>query len=70
MMDADLQDDPADLPRFLDEDRGGLDVVVGWKVKRHHPLNRRILSRIFNGDRALRDGRRAARHELRLQGLP
>ena len=48
MMDADLQDDPADLPRFLEQIRAGFDVVVGWKVKRHHPLNRRILSRIFN----------------------
>ncbi|HTB76784.1 MAG TPA: glycosyltransferase family 2 protein [Polyangiaceae bacterium] len=48
MMDADLQDDPADLPRFLEGIRGGLDVVVGWKVKRDDPLNRRILSRIFN----------------------
>lgn len=48
MMDADLQDDPADLPLFLEGIRGGLDVVVGWKVKRHHPLNRRVLSHIFN----------------------
>jgi glycosyltransferase involved in cell wall biosynthesis len=48
MMDADLQDDPADLPEFLEKIRGGLDVVVGWKVKRRHPLNRRLLSRIFN----------------------
>lgn len=48
MMDADLQDDPADLPRMLDEIAGGLDVVVGWKVERHDPLNRRLFSRVFN----------------------
>ncbi|HVZ32645.1 MAG TPA: glycosyltransferase family 2 protein, partial [Polyangiaceae bacterium] len=49
MMDADLQDDPGDLPRFLDKLHEGFDVVVGWKVKRQDPLNRRLLSRLFNG---------------------
>jgi glycosyltransferase involved in cell wall biosynthesis len=49
MMDADLQDDPADLPLFLDKIRAGFDVVVGWKVDRKDPLSRRIASRIFNG---------------------
>lgn len=49
MMDADLQDDPDELPRFLDKIREGVDVVVGWKVKRKDPLNRRLLSRFFNG---------------------
>ena len=49
MMDADLQDDPADLPRFLEKIDEGFDVVVGWKVKRKDPLNRRLLSRVFNG---------------------
>jgi glycosyltransferase involved in cell wall biosynthesis len=48
MMDADLQDDPADLPKMIEKIEGGLDVVVGWKVERHDPLNRRIFSRIFN----------------------
>ncbi len=49
-LDADLQDDPVDLPKFLakirDED---FDVVVGWKVERLDPANRLVLSRIFNG---------------------
>lgn len=48
MMDADLQDDPADLPKMLEKIDGGLDVVVGWKVERHDPLNRRIFSFVFN----------------------
>jgi glycosyltransferase involved in cell wall biosynthesis len=48
MMDADLQDDPADLPDFIAKIREGYDVVVGWKVKRQDPLNRRVLSWIFN----------------------
>ena len=49
MMDADLQDDPVDLPKFLEEIDRGLDVVVGWKVNRLDPANRKVLSRIFNG---------------------
>jgi glycosyltransferase involved in cell wall biosynthesis len=48
-MDADLQDDPADLPKFIAKVEGGLDVVVGWKVHRLDPTNRLILTRIFNG---------------------
>lgn len=48
-MDADLQDDPADLPAFLAKIEEGLDVVVGWKVNRLDPANRLVLSRIFNG---------------------
>jgi glycosyltransferase involved in cell wall biosynthesis len=47
-MDADLQDDPADLPKLLEKIDAGLDVVVGWKVERRDPLNRRIFSFIFN----------------------
>lgn len=49
MMDADLQDDPADLPKFLEQIGEGLDVVVGWKVQRRDPWSRRLASRIFNG---------------------
>lgn len=49
MMDADLQDDPAELPKFIAKIDAGFDVVVGWKVKRHDPANRLVLTRIFNG---------------------
>ncbi len=48
-MDADLQDDPADLHAFLAKIEDGSDVVVGWKVERLDPTNRLVLSRIFNG---------------------
>jgi glycosyltransferase involved in cell wall biosynthesis len=49
-MDADLQDDPADLAAFIEQiEEHGMDVVVGWKVQRLDPSNRLILSRIFNG---------------------
>ncbi len=48
-MDADLQDDPVDLPAFIAKIEEGEDVVVGWKVSRLDPTNRLVLSRIFNG---------------------
>ncbi len=48
-MDADLQDDPVDLPAFIAKIEEGEDVVVGWKVTRLDPTNRLVLSRIFNG---------------------
>jgi glycosyltransferase involved in cell wall biosynthesis len=48
MMDADLQDDPSELPKFLEKIEEGFDVVVGWKVKRLDPTNRLVLTRIFN----------------------
>jgi glycosyltransferase involved in cell wall biosynthesis len=48
MMDADLQDDPAELPKFIAKIEAGFDVVVGWKVKRLDPANRLVLTRIFN----------------------
>lgn len=47
-LDADLQDDPGEIPRFLKKLEEGCDLISGWKVKRQDPLIRRILSRIFN----------------------
>jgi glycosyltransferase involved in cell wall biosynthesis len=47
-LDADGQDNPADIPRMLDELDAGLDLVSGWKVNRRDPLTRRVASRIFN----------------------
>jgi glycosyltransferase involved in cell wall biosynthesis len=55
-MDADLQDDPSDLPSFIAKIEEGLDVVVGWKVERLDPANRKVLSRIFNGTVRLTTG--------------
>jgi glycosyltransferase involved in cell wall biosynthesis len=48
-IDADLQDDPAEIPRLLAKLDEGFDLVSGWKVQRRDPLSRRIPSRIFNG---------------------
>jgi glycosyltransferase involved in cell wall biosynthesis len=47
-IDADLQDDPAEIPRLLAKLDEGYDLVSGWKAQRRDPLTRRIPSRIFN----------------------
>jgi len=47
-MDADLQDDPKEIPRFLEKLAEGNDLVTGWKKKRHDPLNKRLPSKFFN----------------------
>ncbi|MEM1041143.1 MAG: glycosyltransferase family 2 protein [Bacteroidota bacterium] len=48
-LDADLQDDPAELPEMLARLEAGADLVSGWKQKRHDPLSKTIPSRFFNG---------------------
>lgn len=47
-MDADLQDDPAMIPAFVERIRGGADLVSGWKQRRHDPLDKTLPSRVFN----------------------
>jgi glycosyltransferase involved in cell wall biosynthesis len=47
-IDADLQDDPAEIPRLLAKLDEGFDLVSGWKSRRRDPWTRRMLSRIFN----------------------
>jgi glycosyltransferase involved in cell wall biosynthesis len=47
-LDADLQDDPREIPRFLEEMAKGLDVVSGWKKVRHDPWHKVGPSRVFN----------------------
>jgi glycosyltransferase involved in cell wall biosynthesis len=47
-LDADLQDDPHEIPKFLAEMRKDLDVVSGWKRVRHDPLEKRLPSKVFN----------------------
>jgi glycosyltransferase involved in cell wall biosynthesis len=47
-MDADLQDDPAEIPRFLARLDEGFDVVSGWKKTRHDPWHKVYPSRVFN----------------------
>lgn len=47
-MDADLQDDPAEIPKFLEKLDSGFDLVSGWKRTRHDPLSKTLPSKIFN----------------------
>jgi glycosyltransferase involved in cell wall biosynthesis len=51
-LDADLQNDPADIPMLLEKlDAGECDVVCGWRQKRQDNFIRRISSKIANGVR-------------------
>ena len=47
-MDADLQDDPAEIPNLLAALDQGCDLVSGWKLKRRDPLSKTLPSRLFN----------------------
>jgi glycosyltransferase involved in cell wall biosynthesis len=47
-LDADLQDDPREIPRFLAEIEKGLDCISGWKQIRHDPWHKVGPSRVFN----------------------
>jgi glycosyltransferase involved in cell wall biosynthesis len=47
-LDADLQDDPKEIPRFLKAMNEGTDVVSGWKRVRHDPWHKVLPSRVFN----------------------
>ena len=47
-LDADLQDDPREIPRFLAEIDKGLDCISGWKQVRHDPWHKVGPSRVFN----------------------
>lgn len=47
-MDGDLQDDPDEIPRFLEALADGLDLVSGWKKDRQDPITKTLPSRLFN----------------------
>lgn len=47
-MDADLQDDPAEIPALVAALDCGFDMVSGWKKDRHDPLSKTLPSRFFN----------------------
>ena len=47
-MDADLQDDPAEIPNLMKKLEEGFDLVSGWKKERKDPLSKRLPSKIFN----------------------
>lgn len=47
-MDADMQNDPDDIPNFLQKIEEGYDIVCGWRSQRHDPLVKKIPSKIAN----------------------
>lgn len=47
-MDGDLQDDPAEIPNFLEEMKSGSDLVVGWKQNRLDGMSKGLVSKIAN----------------------
>lgn len=50
LIDADLQEDPADIPMLVDKIREGYDVVSGWRKERKDAfLTRTLPSRLANG---------------------
>ncbi len=80
-LDADLQDDPREIPRFLAAISQDLDVVSGWKQPRRDPWHKVLPSRVFNALVSLLTGvrlhdhncgmkcyRRAVLGEVRLYG--
>ncbi|MDJ0865644.1 MAG: glycosyltransferase family 2 protein [Myxococcota bacterium] len=80
-LDADLQDDPAEIPRMLGELEAGADLVTGWRRERADRAGKRRLSQFFNAvtraasglelhdfNCGLRVMRREVADSLRLQG--
>lgn len=47
-MDADLQDDPAEIPGLVEAMGDQYDLISGWKKKRQDPITKTIPSRFFN----------------------
>jgi len=47
-MDADLQDDPAEIPALVEMVESGLDLVSGWKKNRQDPIGKTLPSTLFN----------------------
>lgn len=47
-LDADLQDDPFEIPAMVEKLKEGADLVSGWKKKRHDPITKTVPSRFFN----------------------
>lgn len=50
-MDADLQNDPADIPKMLDMLDDDCDMVIGWRAKRKDTFIKRISSKLANSIR-------------------
>ncbi|MBE9120967.1 glycosyltransferase family 2 protein [Tychonema sp. LEGE 07199] len=80
-LDADLQDDPAEIPKFLESLKSGFDLVSGWRKQRNDPLSKTLPSKLFNAVACLLTGvkmhdmncgfkayRREVLHSIKLYG--
>lgn len=67
-MDADLQDDPNEIPNLLSKLDEGFDVVSGWKKIRHDPWHKVLPSRLFNGMISWLTGVKLHDHNCGLKG--
>ena len=47
-IDSDLQDNPAEMPSFIEKIKEGYDLVSGWKKNRKDPLIRKVASILYN----------------------
>ena len=47
-IDADLQDDPEEIPGLVEKIDEGYDLVSGWKQNRRDPITKTIPSKVFN----------------------
>src|SRR6059058_383236 len=52
LIDGDLQNDPADIPKLVDEISRGADLVCGYRARRRDTLVKRLTSRIANAVRS------------------
>jgi glycosyltransferase involved in cell wall biosynthesis len=66
-MDADLQDDPAEVPRLLAELDNGADLVSGHKADRQDPLSKRLPSKMFNKVTGIVTGLKLSDHNCGLK---
>ncbi|TDD92304.1 glycosyltransferase [Saccharopolyspora karakumensis] len=66
-LDADLQDDPSEIPRLLAELDSGADLVSGHKAQRKDPLGKRLPSKVFNWFTGLITGLRLSDHNCGLK---
>lgn len=55
-MDADLQDDPAELPRMIETIQSGYDLVSGWRERRNDPMSKTWPSWLYNKVTSLLSG--------------
>ncbi|GAB3298810.1 glycosyltransferase family 2 protein [Parasphingorhabdus pacifica] len=66
-IDADLQDDPTEVPRLLAEIDDGADLVSGHKAQRKDPVGKRLPSKFFNWMTGLITGLRLSDHNCGLK---